>query len=878
MNTTQRSPYWGEINPNDSIESNYQEWLKQYTQMISLLRKKEKFITIKSKKIPKRVFIAAHCQEANKFLEKAIKAAGEKDQQLLKIKALLLLIKLHDHESEKEIREKYFSHAVEIARKYLWDIFQGTPDEEALIEMYLSHIDPILNENLRIKDKDSRNKILYSMILSWSGNKMWRWRERIQSILSQSNNNKLASDKVLEKLENIVGATRLLIISEDSDKPIMCHGFTSLETAQREVEYTNMYHLTVNVFDKNRKYVISVDRGSAEPVNQFEENELNDIINPLLSLFIKEKEWELYMSFISNIDDLEEWRGKKESPAKRTNYHSFIDRVVDRCVNPLEFHESDEDKGYYIDSVIKAIDICRHIVLWSKNIPQEINRILWGNINRDVLDKVKYLLLSQYETCSGYGYPSGLSKKYIPLEWRMYAIIHSYEILLSKRYLSQREVIETMKKWAQEGYLDDNILQVFLETISEKHTEPNISTSSVQIDRKLVPQENDQNSQIIAYYTPFVEQCSMILSKIKTIKLLYHTGRIENRIPGRREDLFKESDRKYKSELYALTDMVTTFVITRHDETESDEKRISIATEEGAPKAETTLEKFLSRTEDYLLEEIKTNEHLTKNWETSSRDKGYLLRKEVIEIFSNPLIRVQQTATNICQAVRGCVLDIIPTWDEHKWMYTIPSCVDCPAITLEKSLMNPPKGTELRGLWLLSKVLADKELILLIHEFATRLIFSPKESTNVIVTHGDTAMYFMSCLGGVFDKDEASIKRISVENDKLYEFVVRWGRLLSEEEKKTRGLLFSVKNRDSILSEVNTISQCVFWETFFNPNQRTKLKSLHNKLLDFIDLKRKQCPEKLVEFIKQLEVDPVTNYLIPIIKTAWLFGEWEEKK
>jgi len=75
-------------------------------------------------------------------------------------------------------------------------------------------------------------------------------------------NNTQIDAEVLEKLEDTYGTVRLCILSEDGDEVFETHGFSSLETEIFRKDTLNMRHITLNIFDKPRKYAVMVDSGT----------------------------------------------------------------------------------------------------------------------------------------------------------------------------------------------------------------------------------------------------------------------------------------------------------------------------------------------------------------------------------------------------------------------------------------------------------------------------------------------------------------------------------------------------------------------------------------------------------------------------------------
>jgi len=77
---------------------------------------------------------------AREHTQMALVSVGSREEQCIKIKAALLLVKLHEEDREK--MEEYFYSAVEIARRYIGEDFYNTPYGEEVIQIYLSLISP----------------------------------------------------------------------------------------------------------------------------------------------------------------------------------------------------------------------------------------------------------------------------------------------------------------------------------------------------------------------------------------------------------------------------------------------------------------------------------------------------------------------------------------------------------------------------------------------------------------------------------------------------------------------------------------------------------------------------------------------------------------
>jgi len=71
---------------------------------------------------------------------------------------------------------------------------------------------------------------------------------------------------VIEKLEDTYGSIRICVISEESNEILAIYGFNTIEVEILRKNPANMRHITLNIFDKPRKYAIMIDRGTEKSV------------------------------------------------------------------------------------------------------------------------------------------------------------------------------------------------------------------------------------------------------------------------------------------------------------------------------------------------------------------------------------------------------------------------------------------------------------------------------------------------------------------------------------------------------------------------------------------------------------------------------------
>jgi hypothetical protein len=164
------------------------------------------------------------------------------------------------------------------------------------------------------------------------------------------------------RIEELFGPIRLQILSEESDEIVVRHGFRSRDLAYGDMVSNTIWHTIVNIFDKPKRYSVTLDRGSDDSVNQFESHQLEKWIKPIINAYIERRERKFFLYVLDNNSTLELYEKNLTFPLIQYDYRPFITRVINECIHPLEFHESRED-GQYVDDFLKAIDICRHLVI-----------------------------------------------------------------------------------------------------------------------------------------------------------------------------------------------------------------------------------------------------------------------------------------------------------------------------------------------------------------------------------------------------------------------------------------------------------------------------------------------------------------------------------
>ena len=156
------------------------------------------------------------------------------------------------------------------------------------------------------------------------------------------------------------GPIRLLIIAKESGEIVINHGFREAERENLHMTPSCFHSRSINIFDRTKEYSILIDRGSEESRNQFGQDELIHIINPLLDSAIKEKEHNFFTWTLDNSSTLETAEATMEIPSETNNYEPFISQVISEHIGPLKFHGSREK---YTEDFLLALDICRNITL-----------------------------------------------------------------------------------------------------------------------------------------------------------------------------------------------------------------------------------------------------------------------------------------------------------------------------------------------------------------------------------------------------------------------------------------------------------------------------------------------------------------------------------
>lgn len=184
---------------------------------------------------------------------------------------------------------------------------------------------------------------------------------------------------IIQRLESAFGPMKILITLERDDEVLLQHRFPKNKNNLRGALSNNTfsYSTTINTIGGMRNYSVSIDPMDSGN-DQIGEYERRSIIKPLLDLAIEKREWERLKVSQGNINEIES--GESETlPQRNTDYLPFIREVIEKCVEPMDYHESREERDRYISNITKAINICRLLLPQNKDntdLPRKIDLIL----------------------------------------------------------------------------------------------------------------------------------------------------------------------------------------------------------------------------------------------------------------------------------------------------------------------------------------------------------------------------------------------------------------------------------------------------------------------------------------------------------------------
>lgn len=429
---------------------------------------------------------------------------------------------------------------------------------------------------------------------------------------------------------------------------------------------------------------------------------------------------------------------------------------------------------------------------------------------------VDFIILSRYETMNGFWYPFDLTQN-IPWITRLYKITELYEAEKSI-HLNSNTLVERLKECDKGGYIDPDIFKIFLSTISEWEL-PIINMKK---------SDDTVTSHRSVHYAHYLGVSYTMLGLIDDIGEQYRQYHIAQGNPEMQKQIFliiSDLQRKIRE----LADIIKIIEITRHWETPSDK----IKWTPWAP-----------------------DEMLTPEWELASLNHWNNLAGLDIQVRASPRKRATQTAHLIINGVASRSNNLIQE----------------STILIEKSLDNPSKDTmNKRYNSYLASVFADD--LDTLYSFVTDFVSYAQEWIHLFVVHRESGRHLMLILENIFRKDGIHSDKKSFENGKKYGMIFRWNWVLDWEEINDRGLLFSVDSWRETIVVVNSITQIVFWDIFYDIDHPVNLVTLHGKFLDYMDIKldfmdprNRTSPESISNFLQQLDVNNLTKHFSKILK------------
>lgn len=748
----------------------------------------------------------------------------------IKLDILLLLAELHDEKSEKQ--KSYFDAAVLLFWKSEhcldWE-YKGK-----IIAFYLSFVDSTYQQEIKNEKQSYVREILLKKIISESKNRAndreSRNRRDMQSVGECLSTNPSPAD-ILKELEKRFGSLNLAILSENSGEII----FEQRSNLSREDIREKWSTLSVDIFNKSSDFRFVVSRTDSENSSGFNDHERENIITPMLELFVKNTEQPSFMNVYAHTLELETIEKDMRLDAQKYDYSAFVEDIFWK----LTTHRP-RNQERYAENFLKALDICRMITLGSTDVLVQIDTILEGKIDGDVLDITKTMLLSRHETADGLGYPFRLSRKKISLEWRIYPIIQAYESLLSSVQGDQTKALETMETWAQDGYFDRSIFRIFSDNLKAKGAFPKIPHQESIVHT--AQDSEKQKSRITRFYHPFLHSARQIIELTREIGGLSYQGRMAIENTDRQRKFFAHAA-KLKSTLRKAADITTKLIIIRHGTCASD-----IPGEGRKPGS--------------------PDERLILLWVEQSIQKWIEFQHEILRYMLGPYDRTEQTGGIIhktIEAIKSGVQDLV-SHEQYSRFHRRYSDLPQSPVSSEKTITNPAKHSEwtMRENWPLWQMIADcrSDDLKWMLPFVDMLKSLSWYETNLIVTHGDTAMIIINLLRHTIDA-------ISLKNDKIYEFTIRWGEALSEEQEKTQGFVCGVENRESVIAELNILMREIFWDVFYDPDKESlNIKSLHNRLICVLNTQYEKSPNAFKRFMHEIQANAVTQHIHPILSTA----------
>ncbi len=383
----------------------------------------------------------------------------------MKVDVALLLIELLKQVRPHEIweRERCFYSILETVGQYGWGTFFSTETGKKLLAFYHTHINPTFSWQFKNPQGFEFRELLQLTIQTESH---IRREVRLTEARNIEKYLKGVRDhgEVLDRLTTTFGPFRLLIVSVDSGEVTTSHNLDPIERERLKKEARYSSDVDVLVYDRLRKYRIVADYGSEEPKNQFVNAEFNSIIQPAIIRYIEKQERIFFALAMDNMTEIDSAEESMKGKWTTYDYSHFVSRMSQDIAFDREVHPD------FARICTQAIDICQRISLsypsTSPEIPEklmeEVDSILWWKIERSVLHMARSLLLSRHETMSGTGYPHGLSKRNIPLEWKIYSIVRTYEAL-SRNSTSQKKVFLLCRNGRRDDISTEILCTCFLQ-------------------------------------------------------------------------------------------------------------------------------------------------------------------------------------------------------------------------------------------------------------------------------------------------------------------------------------------------------------------------------------------------------------------------------
>ena len=137
----------------------------------------------------------------------------------------------------------------------------------------------------------------------------------------------------------------ILIIATKSNEELFRHW--------NEIKNDNPYNTTISIFDKKREYTVYLNRWWNGEINTFNLSYFEEIIYPIIDVYIQKKEYALFMDVSDHGACIRQYEWKIDNIIPNRDYRSFIETVLQSDWNTV----SKKD----IDICQKSIDICRII-------------------------------------------------------------------------------------------------------------------------------------------------------------------------------------------------------------------------------------------------------------------------------------------------------------------------------------------------------------------------------------------------------------------------------------------------------------------------------------------------------------------------------------